>query len=248
MSGVQALKQFVPQAWRPPIRRAWTRLRHFGWRRRCNICGAMLRSFLAHGIPPEPDFLCPLCRSKPPHRLAAIYFDRHPELFLRDGLLVHVAPEPGLGRWLRPRAQEHGMRYLAGGISGTGDAYLDLRRLPFADGKVDLVYCCHVLNSMDEDREAMRELRRVLSPRGVAILQVPAFEAGPITVETSGLEDRLRVFGDEGISRRYTNDDFMARLRTAGFAVLEYRADSLLPAERARLQLKLEHLHVCRLP
>jgi hypothetical protein len=246
VSGVQALKRLVPADWRPPIRHAWTRLRHLGWQRKCNICGAALRSFVAHGIPPEPDFLCPSCRSKPPHRLAAIYFDRHPGLFIRDGLLVHVAPEPGLGPWLRERAQKQGMRYRAGGISGTGETYLDLRQLPFADGGVDLVYCCHVLNSMDEDRDAMREVRRVLSPRGVAVLQVPAFEAGPNTVETSGPADRLRVFGDEGISRRYTNEDFMNRLRAAGFAVAEYRADSLTPAECERQQLKLEHLHACR--
>jgi hypothetical protein len=246
VSAVRDLKQLVPADWRPPIRHAWTRLRHLGWQRRCNICGAALRSFVAHGIPPEPDFLCPSCRSKPPHRLAAIYFDRHPGLFVRDGLLMHVAPEPGLGPWLQARARKHGMRYRAGGLGGSGEACLDLRQLPFADNSVDLVYCCHVLNCMEEDRAAMRELRRVLSPRGVALLQVPAFEAGPTTVETSGPVDRLRVFGDQGIFRRYTNDDFMGRLRAAGFAVLEYRADSLTATERARQQLKLEHLHECR--
>jgi hypothetical protein len=240
------LKQLVPAEWRPPIRRAWTRLRHFGWRRRCNICGAALRSFLAHGIPPEPDFLCPSCRSKPPHRLAAVYFNRHPGIFVRDGMLLHVAPELGLGRWLQRRAHEQGMRYRAGSITGSGEAHLDLRRLPFADASVDLVYCCHVLNCMDEDREAMCEVRRVLSPRGVAILQVPAFASGSATVETFGSADRLREFGDDGIWRRYTNDNFMARLRAAGFDVVEYRADALPPAERARLQLKLEHLHGCR--
>jgi SAM-dependent methyltransferase len=246
VSGVQSLKRLVPAEWRPPIRNAWTRLRHLGWRRRCNICGAVLRAFLAHGIPPEPDFLCPSCRSKPPHRLAAIYFDRHPGLFVRDGLLVHVAPELGLGPWLQKRAQARGMRYRAGGISGSGENYLDLRQLPFTDGSVDLVYCCHVLNCMEEDQAAMREVRRVLSPSGVAILQVPAFEAGPATVETSGPADRLRVFADQGIFRRYTNEDFSRRLRAAGFSVAEYRADSLPADERARQQLKFEHLHVCQ--
>ena len=138
------------------------------------------------------------------------------------------------------------MRYRSGGIGGSGDSFLDLRRLPFEDGTVDLVYCCHVLNSMTEDREAMREVRRVLAPGGVAVLQVPAFESGPHTVETFGLHDRMRVFGDDGIYRRYTNADFHVRLKEAGFAVEEFRADALPAADRERYQLKREHLHVCR--
>jgi SAM-dependent methyltransferase len=178
--------------------------------------------------------------------LAAIYFDGNTSLFVGGGILLHVAPELGLGRRLRERARQHGMSYRSGSISGNGESFLDLRCLPFEDGAVHVIYCCHVLNSMTEDCDAMREVRRVLAPDGVALLQVPAFEPGPHTVETFGLEDRIRLFGDDGIYRRYTNADYRARLEDAGFAVEEFRADTLAAADLERYQLKQEHLHVCR--
>jgi SAM-dependent methyltransferase len=246
MNALWLLKGLVPTPWRPRLRAAYTRIAHAGWHRRCNICGARLRGFLAHGIPPEPDFLCPLCRSKPPHRLSSTYFDQHPELFRRGGILLHVAPEPGLGRKLREAASRHAMTYRCGSITGNGHSFIDLRHLPFDAGTVDLVYCCHVLNAMSEDRQAMAELRRVLAPGGVALLQVPAFGTGPNTVETSGAAERMQEFGDEGIYRRYTNADYRARLEAAGFAVEEFRAESLPGPDRERHQLKQEHVHVCR--
>jgi SAM-dependent methyltransferase len=248
MSLFAPIRALVPAPWRPALRRAYTRVRHAGLRRRCNVCGCALRGFLAHGIPPEPDFLCPICGSKPPHRLAAIFFELHPALFARGRSLVHVAPEAGLGRRLRAQAQAAGMNYRSGDLGGTGDAHLDLRRLPFADGSVDLFYCCHVLNCMEEDRQAMREIHRVLHPSGLALLQVPAFERGPHTVETQGRDSRLATFGDDGIYRRYTNDDYHDRLREAGYRVEEFRAIDQPEALGVRHQLKREVLHLCRKP
>jgi SAM-dependent methyltransferase len=228
------------------MRRTYTRFLHAGLRFRCNICGARLRSFVPHGIPPEPNFLCPLCRSKPPHRLAAVFFDTHPELFFRGGLLLHVAPEPGLGQKLAERARESGMTYRCGGITGVGDQYVDLLSLPFDTDSISLVYCCHVLNALQEDTAAMREIHRVLHPEGVALLQVPAFYQGATTLETNGLEDRMAAFGDEGIYRCYTNADYEARLRVAGFEVRAFRASDVADDLVQRYQLKREILHVCR--
>lgn len=242
------LKHLVPQSWRAPIRRLYARVRYAGLAQRCNVCDAGLRRFLAHGIPPEPNFLCPLCRSKPPHRLAAVYFDTHPQLFLRDGILLHVAPELGLGRRLAHRAIHTGMHYRAGSITGTGEQYIDLLDLPFADASVALVYCCHVLNSLQDDLAAMREVFRVLRPDGSAILQVPAFHQGATTLETHSREERMAAFGDDGISRCYTNADYESRLQSVGFEVIAFRAGEVSDQLVAHLQLKREILHICRKP
>lgn len=246
MSASTLVKSFVPEAWRPALRRQYERTRHFGWRRHCNICASHLRGFLAHGTPSEADFLCPVCRSKPPHRLAAVYFDAHPDIFVREGVFVHIAPEPGLKQVLQRKTARARMRYRWGGITGQGEQHLNLLNLPFEDGTVDAMYCCHVLNSLQEDRAAMREIRRVMRPGGVALLQVPAFFAGATTLETNGLQERLAAFADEGIFRCYTNDDYEARLREAGFRVGAFRATALAPDFVARQALKREVLHVCR--
>lgn len=241
-----SIKALVPANLKQGIRSLIARLKHLGWQRKCNICGSWLREFLAHGKPEEPDFLCPVCRSKPPHRLAMHYFANHPELFAANGVFVHIAPEPGLGRRLGQFARRAGTCYRAGSITGQGDQYLDLLKLPFAAASVTAMYCCHVLNSMQEDRDAMREIKRVMHPQGIALLQVPAFYNGTTTIETHSIEERLRVFGDAGISRCYTNDDYEKRLRDAGFAVTAFRADELPQELVQRLALKHEVLHICR--
>jgi len=129
-----------------------------------------------------------------------------------------------------------------------GDRHIDLLDLPFADSSVSLVYCCHVLNSLQDDRAAMREVFRVLHPEGLAILQVPAFHQGVTTLETNSAQERMATFGDDGIYRCYTNDDYEARLRSTGFEVRAFRASDVAPGLVEYHQLKREVLHLCRKP
>jgi SAM-dependent methyltransferase len=241
----RAVRMVVPQACRPVLRRIWAKARYAGTSFRCSCCRSRLSGFLAHGQPAEPQFLCPVCRSKPPHRLAALLFDLHPEWFPRDGLLLHVAPEEELKRKLRVRADVCGMTYHCGGITGTGLEYLDLLDLPMEDQSVDLIYCCHVLNMVQDDFAAMREVRRVLRPAGVALLQVPAFYAGETTLESVDEEDRQRKFSDPMMYRCYTDLDYVHRLNRCGFRVERFLASHFDPAVVQRHQLKQEVLHAC---
>lgn len=242
------LKLLVPESYRPKLRRLGSRVRFAGWSRRCPLCGCGLRGFLPHGVPVEEQAVCPVCRSKAPHRLACVYFTLHQDVFRPGGLVLHVAPEAELGRCLQRWAGVHRMAYRCGGLSGTGDHHMDIRQLPFEDGAVQLIYCCHVLNAMQEDRQAMAELFRVLDPMGTAVLQVPAFHTGATTLETNFRAERLRVFHDEGIVRCYTDADYVARLQAAGFAVQHFRAADLPSADVRRFSLKAEVLHICRHP
>ena len=242
------LKCFVPESLRPGARRLWNKVKHGGLSRRCPVCGSRLRRFAPHGTPVEDEAVCPVCGSKAPHRLACLYFARNPKLFRRGGILLHVAPERELGRRLREWAEKRGMTYRSGSIMGTGDQHLDVRNLPFADGSIDLVYCCHVLNCMLEDTLAMKEFFRVLHPEGAAVLQVPAFHQGATTLETHSRAERLQAFHDDGIFRCYTDADYVARLHDAGFAVSRYRAETFTETEIRRFSLKQEVFHICTKP
>src|ERR1041385_333763 len=53
------------------------------------------------------------------------------------------------------------------------DHKVDLQDLPFTDGSYDLVFASHVLEHIRDDKKAIREIRRILKPNGVAILPVP---------------------------------------------------------------------------
>ncbi len=92
----------------------------------------------------------------------------------------------------------------------------------------------------------MREVLRVLHPDGLAILQVPAFYWGETTQETNSAEERMAAFGDDGIYRNYTDDDFRNRLRATGFEVSVFSTTELPPQIVGCLQLKREFVHLCR--
>ncbi|MDQ3037174.1 MAG: methyltransferase domain-containing protein [Myxococcota bacterium] len=85
-----------------------------------------------------------------------------------------------------------------------GSAYA----LPFADASFDAILALDVLEHLERDRDAARELRRVLAPGGVAIVTVPAFAA-------------LWSAHDEALDhhRRYRLAEIEAVLRDAGFAI-----------------------------
>ena len=81
---------------------------------------------------------------------------------------------------------------------------------------------------MADDRQAMRELCRVLAPSGWAMLNVPitANETIEDPSETDPME-RIRRFGQKGHVRRY-GPDYMERLTAAGFEVTRISAGDLV--------------------
>lgn len=58
----------------------------------------------------------------------------------------------------------------------------DVRRLPFADGRFSLVFAAYVLNVLsDEDgKAALREVHRVLAPRGRLVVVSPVAPSSPL--------------------------------------------------------------------
>lgn len=79
--------------------------------------------------------------------------------------------------------------------------------LPFADETFELVLCADVIyhREVADDVDALRELRRVLSPGGLLLLNVPAF-------------DSLRSAHDRAMhtARRYSRESLSERLHDAG--------------------------------
>jgi SAM-dependent methyltransferase len=51
-----------------------------------------------------------------------------------------------------------------------------LSELPFADDSFDMAVCLDVIEHLDDDRGALRELRRVIAPGGVLLVTVPAYQ------------------------------------------------------------------------
>jgi SAM-dependent methyltransferase len=84
----------------------------------------------------------------------------------------------------------------------------------------DIIICCHVLEHVPDDRKAMKELFRVLKPKGQAILQVPISYAletfEDTTIQTP--EARFAAYGQTDHVRLY-GSDYSDKLKSVGFKV-----------------------------
>lgn len=197
-----------------------TMLRYRGTGRDCPCCGGTFRAFKSFGVTSaRAGARCPRCGALERQRLLW--------LFLRDRVnlqnvplrMLHVAPEEVLANFFAKLpaveritldSEMHGVQVQA-----------DLQALPFPQDHFDAVICNHVLEHVDDDMQAMRELYRVLKPQGWAILQVPQDLARADTYEDptiTGREARLKAFGQEDHVRIYGRD-YPERLRAAGFVV-----------------------------
>lgn len=95
---------------------------------------------------------------------------------------------------------------------------MNLTATPIRSGTFDAIICIHVLEHIEDDRSAMKELFRVLKPGGWAMITVPirleqrTFEDPRITRP----EERERAFG-ETVHVRIYGYDLADRLNEAGF-------------------------------
>ncbi len=133
-----------------------------------------------------------------------------------------------------------GGRYLSAGKGPTDMERMDVQDMPYADGTFALVCCSHVLEHVENDRQAMREIMRVLKNGGYAIILVPiasgnTYEDPAITSPT----DRLIHYGSPNHVRRY-GLDFVERLQAAGFNVRIVRATDFLSAHEIE-KMRLRH-------
>lgn len=77
----------------------------------------------------------------------------------------------------------------------------DLTRLPFRTAAFDFIVCYHVLEHIPDDTAAMRELSRVLTAGGIALVQVP-HKPDAIPTRTPG---RTRMSANDGLVRAITS-------------------------------------------
>ena len=212
----------------------------------CPCCHGEFEQFLTFGRVPRQNARCPGCGSLERHRLAYLYLEREGLLDRPRLRILHVAPEDALAR---PLLRSAGVRDMAiDREPGHVGAVMDLTQLACPDDTFDLVICNHVLEHIPDDRQAMRELRRVLRPDGRAIVQVPMSFNLATTLEDLTIVDpatRERLYGQPDHVRLYGRD-YLDRLAAAGFRVhIDRIAQELGEDMRARYGIVDEMLVVC---
>jgi SAM-dependent methyltransferase len=200
-------------------------------RRNGQVCVACKREVPGFTFYSYRPFGCPFCRSSPRERFVFYALESGlitlPEAPLR---VLHVAPGE---RQLTARLRAAG-EYLAGDIDpgahrGGGVVYVDLTRTRFDRG-FDLLYASHVLEHIVDDRAAMRNIRELLTPRGLAVILVPIHDARTIDGGPDlSARERERRFGQWNHVRIY-GMDIVDRLEAAGLHV-DVVDSARLPAE-----------------
>jgi SAM-dependent methyltransferase len=226
---------------------AWLRDRHqFATgrvARLCPICGY-------HGVmidvghPPRWDARCACCGSRERHRLLWLWATQSQTNRLEGKRILHFAPEKSLRRVLRQNPNYETADLWQRGVSH----HVDITRLPMPDGIYDVVIANHVLEHIDDDRLAMRELFRVLVPNGVALLTVPLNPTRDVTYEDAAITDpALRhAHFNAPDHRRFYGLDFADRLAGVGFVTETFR---MTPAQEVTFGLlPMEWLFVAAKP
>jgi len=191
-----------------------------GVRRRCNICDYEGR-FRAFGHPPRYGAQCPRCLSLERHRLLKLWADAHPEA-LTEKTVLHFAPEPSVARFLKELAG----RYVSADLDPNyADIVVNIENIDLPDGFADVVVASHLLEHVD-DGKALKELRRILKPGGVAVIMVPIVEGWAATYEDPKVvtaKDRVAHFG-QWDHVRYYGRDIRERILAADFSLEEFTA------------------------
>lgn len=215
-------------------------------RRRCPFCGWSGYRFepFGNGMTYRGDALCPGCGSLERHRAAFLLLR---EKISRGQRVLHVAPEPTMVRWLVSLSSE----YLNIDLHNPAMQRMDLTALDLAAGTKTLIWCSHVLEHIPADRQALREMFRVLAPGGLLVLQVPV--RGDTTYEDPAVVSeaaRLQAFLQEDHVRLY-GLDLKSRAEDCGFTCDVLSTDTLPAEARIRYGLRTplyRHVFVCRRP
>jgi len=215
-------------------------VKYFGFNYRCPICNYYCKEFLPFGI--ELDVIvkkeiigaglrnsvCVKCGSRDRERLVYLYLKKVLRIEHKSSIknILHIAPEPRLSKFIMNIKDKN---YICGDLISEGYNYpdyvqeLDVTNLPFDDSYFDLIICNHVLEHIENDSDAMKELFRVLNKNGVSILQVPISKKINKTFENPKItnpKDREIYFGQYDHVRIY-GMDYKKRLESVGFLVEE---------------------------
>lgn len=206
-----------------------------GGRRQCVVCGHRVWRFMPyragsrsgpplmralHMVGSNPDqFECPRCGAHDRERHLLMYMRADRTLpQLRGKSILHFAPEKRLSRFISAAAPS---RYVRADLfpNSSDIERVDMLEMPFDDESFDCVIANHVLEHVSNVSRALSEIRRVLKPGGLAILQTPYSEKLHRTWEDAGIDTplaRLQAYGQEDHVRLFGCDIF-EQITTAGF-------------------------------
>ena len=166
--------------------------------------------------------------------------------------LLHVAPEVALMRKFHKIYAAQPADYVTADLeSPLADLHFDIQHIPLEDESFDAVICNHIMEHVEDDLQAMREILRILRKGGWGVILSPVDMQREETFEDDSITDeaeRTRIFGQYD-HRRIYGRDYAKRLEKAGFEVYECDYANFIPAkEKVLYALTDELLYIVRKP
>ena len=215
------------------------------------ISGKTYRKLMPYGrISPRPNALAPHSMSLERHRLLWLYLKEKTPFFFNNLKVLHIAPELC---FINRFSKMKNLEYITADLqSPWAKIKMDVQNIPFSDNQFDVIICNHVLEHVDNDHTAMKELYRVMKPGGFGIFQVPIDNSIENTLEDDAINSpqlREKFYGQRDHMRLYGRD-YPSRLRKSGFQVTEDRFAESLPEKNATrfAIIRSEVIYLCKKP
>ena len=217
---------------KPPLK-TLRRIFYSGNNRFCPVCECSSSAFLPLGQ--RADARCVVCGSLERHRLLWTFLKEKTDLF-DDQIkqILHIAPELCFESRLRKKFANS---YITADLlAPSAMVKMDITCIQYPDQSFDVILCSHVLEHIQDDKQAMKEIYRVLKNDGFAILIVPISDKEKTFEDPSIVspQERLKYFGQEDHVRIY-GLDYIDRLCDAGFKVSVTSVKDLCSEETADL-------------
>ena len=231
-------------------------LLYLGKGKQCPLCGCQRRKFLPYGyVTSRENALCPNCLSLERHRLLWLWLLRESDIgrgAMALPRLLHIAPEVALMRKFKKMYAREAERYVTADLeSPLADMHFDVQQIPLEDESFDAIICNHIMEHVEDDRKALKELYRIMRRGGWGVILSPVELEREKTFEDDTITDRAertRIFGQYD-HRRIYGRDYAQRLASAGFEVVDcdYRAE-FSAEEQALYALPEDHIYFVRKP
>ncbi|MCG8411277.1 MAG: class I SAM-dependent methyltransferase [Bacteroidales bacterium] len=196
---------------------------YVGKRLKCNVCNKSARKFFTHGHIPRKNAKCPYCLSLERTRVLWFYLLNELKVNKEELKVLHFAPETQVEKNMRQFKQ---LTYYSADIDpNAAELEVDIIDIPFDSNTFDLIICSHVLVEVPDEIAALKELQRVIKPRG-NILIITYIDSENKTDNSPRLlseDERYKKYG-ANLQRKHGND-FVAILNKIGLdvEVIDYR-------------------------
>jgi len=185
-----------------------------------------IKKFNIIGMGHRKNALCPNCFSKDRERLVYLFLEKQlkKKMINFDSKIIHFSPESSLeNNFFRKKFTNYTTADI---ITDKCDVDLDLQNFNYKEKNFDLVICNHVLEHVENDMVAIKNIYSILKPNGLAILQVPLStlikkDFKKENVNTNN--ERLDNYGQIDHVRIISKENYLKKLEQVGFKLkLDY--------------------------